>query len=689
MAKNLFADLRPTPANHFSLYFYAAVLHVLKQASDALGSLDSAAGQFPFLSGYKNELAGLGLEVTSCDEAANRWRRALREWEETAICHLPLRALSAVTALDGETLIMLLTIGLVEEDSRFGHLFERYHGIAGQPRPTVGLLASWFNRSGPETSAAASLRRLQELGLVRAASADTPRSSQALQVPPLLWDAMRGERIEKLSEWARHKPCEQLADLHDLILPDRICRQVEAVPAMLASGGIRTLIVRGPQHNGRRTLLGAIANMLGRSLVEIHGLTKADDDRWNLVGPLATLLHAMPVVALDLIPGETAKLPALEGLDAPLGLVVGKQGGVSGPAVERALTMTLDMPDATSRRRHWRDAADTAMEDTDAIAEHFRITSGNLRRIATGAISQAALEGRRTVTVSDVQQASRFLNRQALDTLARRVDTCGDWSHLAAPPHTLAELRNLEDRCRHREGLRSRMTPALNATINAGVRALFCGPSGTGKSLAAQLLAAALQMDMYRLDLSTIVNKYIGETEKNLSQVFDRAEELDVILLLDEGDALLTQRTRVQTSIDRYANLETNYLLQRLESFEGILIVTSNAVERIDTAFQRRMDVVVDFRSPEADERLMLWQIHLPATHEVDVALLSEVASRCVMTGGQIRNAALHATLLAFGSGGSIKPPDLEAAIQREYRKIGAVCPLRRSSTPPMSVVRQ
>ena len=153
------------------------------------------------------------------------------------------------------------------------------------------------------------------------------------------------------------------------------------------------------------------------------------------------------------------------------------------------------------------------------------------------------------------------------------------------------------------------------AHLNYGVRALFSGPSGTGKTLAARLLASALQMDLYRLDLSAVVNKYIGETEKNLNQIFARAEELDVILLLDEGDALLTQRTEVSNANDRYANLETNYLLQRLKSFEGILIVTTNAGDRIDSAFQRRMDVVISFPPPDATERWVIWQLHLPVTH--------------------------------------------------------------------------
>jgi SpoVK/Ycf46/Vps4 family AAA+-type ATPase len=207
---------------------------------------------------------------------------------------------------------------------------------------------------------------------------------------------------------------------------------------------------------------------------------------------------------------------------------------------------------------------------------------------------------------------------------------------------------------------------------------LLSGPSGTGKTLAARLLASTLQMDLYRVDLSAVVNKYIGETEKTLNLVLSRAEELDVILLLDEGDALLTQRTGVQSSNDRYANLETNFLLQRLESFDGILLVTTNAAERIDSAFQRRMDIVINFSPPTPPERWAIWQLHLPPTHTVDFSLLEEVAARCAMTGGQIKNASLHASLLALEDGGIVTSTMVEAAIEREYRKAGGVCPLRR-----------
>src|SRR5205807_6278687 len=206
------------------------------------------------------------------------------------------------------------------------------------------------------------------------------------------------------------------------------------------------------------------------------------------------------------------------------------------------------------------------------------------------------------------------------------------------------ELRTLEARCNEREALRERTGRAFTNNLTRGVRAMFSGPSGTGKTLAARALAAALQMDLYRVDLAAVVNKYIGETERNLNQVLSRAEELDVMLLLDEGDALMTKRTEVRNANDRYANLETNYLLQRLKNYEGIVVITTNAGNRIDTAFLRRLDVIINFAPPEAPERWQIWQSHLPSSHNISMAFLEEIATRCVLTGGQMRNAALHAT---------------------------------------------
>ena len=679
MATNPFNNLPHSPAEHFRLCFYAAVLNLIHHVSQICGSSEAAFEQFPFLVGYNNELAEAGLDGIRSDEAISQWVDSLDHWEEKTTVHLPLRALREASELDHHAMIVLMSIGLIEEDARFGLVFEAMQGTPGQHRPTASLL----NASCPPSlngDGRAILRRLQDVGLVRLINPDAPRLDWALEVPAALWDALRGEQHKTPAPGLRYLPLEELTSLDHLIMPDEMVERLRLIPSSIRSGNLETLIVRGPQGNGRRTVFGAIASELGLGVLEANfgSQPKVDDERWRLIGLLASSLNAFPVSIFDLGPQETAEVPRLMAYRGASGIVLGKQGGVNQPDALHALALTLEMPVPSLRRRHWQRAlGENTIADLDTISERFRLTSGNIQRAAALAQADAVIQGRARITADDVQQATSNLNRQTLDTLAQRLKNFGDWDQLAVSNETRHELENLGCRCRHREHLRDAVGTTLAKQLNPGVRALFSGPSGTGKTLAARLLATELQMDVYRLDLSTVVNKYIGETEKNLNQIFSRAEELDVILLLDEGDALLTQRTGVQTSNDRYANLETNFLLQRLETFEGILIVTTNAGDRIDSAFQRRMDVVINFSAPTPGERWAIWQLHLPVNHSIDYSLLEEVAGRCRLNGGEIRNAALHAALLALDNGGIVTSAYLEAAIQREYRKSGLVCPLR------------
>ena len=679
MASNPFKDLPQTPAGHFRLFFYAAVLNLIHNVSQVFGSSEAAFNQFPFLVGYNNELAESGLAGVRSDEAIGWWLNSLRDWEANVSEHLPLRALRDAARLDDSAMILLLSVGLIEEDIRFGLIFEAMQGTPGQHHLSVSLLNTWAHADNCVTDARVNVRRLLELGVVRLVNSEAPRMEWALEAPAALWDTLRGDQYEMLAPWLRYRSPGDLQPLDDLILAEDVQQQLKRIPALLGSGDAQALIVRSAKGNGRRTILGAVARALGCGLLQVEGLTKAEDERWHFVGALATALHALPVIVFDLAPEETVDIPSLQSYRGPIGIALGKQGGVSGAGVGRVLTLTVEMPAPDLRRRHWQRAfGEETVAELDSISERFRLTVGNIRYAAGLAHSYAALSGRTTISIADVQQATGALNRQTLDALALRLGTYGDWNQLAVGRETRCELENLQSRCRHREQLSRAVGPALAKQLNPGVRALFSGPSGTGKTLAARLLASVLQMDVYRVDLSAVVNKYIGETEKNLNQIFSRAEELDVILLLDEGDALLTQRTGVQTSNDRYANLETNYLLQRIESFEGILIVTTNAGDRIDSAFQRRMDVVIDFSAPRSRERWDIWQLHLPPQHVIDHSFLEEVAGRCKLNGGEIRNAALHASLLALADGGIVTSALLEAAIQREYRKSGGVCPLRQ-----------
>lgn len=669
-----------SPEAHFKLYFYGAVLGLIEMVSGMRDSYEALFGEFPFLAGYNNELAAHGLEGMARDDAAAWWCASVQAWEAGTDLHLPLRALGQAAGLDYRALLMLVSLGLVEEDPRFGLVFDALQGGTGCRRPTIGLLCSGEGDANGNGEARNAIRRLWELGLMTIVNPDSPYPEQTVRIPGVLWEAFSGGTHENLATGVRHSPSGQLPNFDDLIIPKGIGEKLEKMPDLLDSEAIRMLIFRGPRHNGRQTIVNGLARRLGRGVLHIELPTKLDFDHWKIIGPLATLLHAIPVVSSELSAGETLVLPEFRCYSGPSVIVLGRHGGISGYGAEHAVTLSIDMPEEDERILHWKEALGShPLSGLEGIGGMLRLTSGNIRRIAKLASSYAALDGITEITSSHVRLASRSLNRQALDTLATQVECFGDWDHLAVSADTLSELRSVESRCRYRERLHRLFGAKRNMQRNVGVRALFSGPSGTGKSLAAQLLASVLEKDMYRVDLSSVVNKYIGETEKNLNQLFSRAEELDVVLLLDEGDALLTQRTSVQSSNDRYANLETNFLLQRIESFEGILIVTTNAGNRIDSAFQRRMDVVVEFRQPEPAERYAIWRLHLPEEHCVESGLLSNISGSCVLNGGQIRNAVLHASLLALSNGGKLTSSHLISAIRREYRKIGASCPLDRT----------
>jgi hypothetical protein len=585
--------------------------------------------------------------------------------------------------------------GLIEEDSRFGTLFAHLQEPLPARRLILGLVGQLLAGNGraADVDTWGICRGLFQMGALEAANPDAPRSEWMIHLPPLVWDAARGALDRTADGWCVVHPAVEFPLLEELILPQDFLHRLHQIPALLHDGTARALVLRGTPGSDRLQVVGALARTMGQQVIEVRPLPHAAQDgadppsaerRERKLGALCLLANAVPVYTFDLGPGETASLPDLPGYGGLVTALLGFEGGLRGSLAEQALTVTLPAPDLALRLRHWQvTLAETPAEDLTQIAARFILPGGYIRQVATMAIAQARLEERDTVRLADVRQAARALNRQALYSLADRVETDGAWEQLVVDTGTLAKLRELEQRCEYRERLVEHLGPAFTANANRGVRALLSGASGTGKTLAARILAAALGMDLYRVDLASVINKYIGETEKNLHRVLSRAEELDIILLLDEGDALLGSRTDVKSSNDRYANLETNYLLQRLENYQGIVLVTTNAAQNVDTAFQRRMDVVVQFVPPQADERWAIWQLHLPTNHAVTADLLEQIAAQCALTGGQIRNAALLATLLAVEEGSRcVQDRHLGAALGAEYRKAGAIYPLKAGSGP-------
>lgn len=270
---------------------------------------------------------------------------------------------------------------------------------------------------------------------------------------------------------------------------------------------------------------------------------------------------------------------------------------------------------------------------------------------------------------SALWDACRTLARPRLDDLAQRINPAATWNDLVLPEQQLRALRDIAAHVRQRARVYETWGFASKGERGLGISALFAGASGTGKTMAAEVMAGDLHLDLYRIDLSQVVSKYIGETEKNLRRVFDAAEEGGAVLLFDEADALFGKRSEVKDSHDRYANIEVSYLLQRMEAYRGLAILTTNMKSAVDTAFLRRLRFIVQFPFPDMMQRAEIWRRIFPENTPLANLDISKLA-RLSIAGGNIRNIALHAAFLAADAGEPVTMTHLLRAAHSEYAKL-------------------
>jgi len=333
----------------------------------------------------------------------------------------------------------------------------------------------------------------------------------------------------------------------------------------------------------------------------------------------------------------------------------------------------VELPRATAsaRARLWRDALDGA--DAADAAAVFRLAPDGIERAGAAARLRARVEGR-PVDVTDVRAGARSLNGAGLDKLARRIEPRATWDDLVLPAEPLGALVELVELVRQRDRVLDEWGIRHTGSEGRGTKALFAGESGTGKTLAAEVVAGALGLDLYAVDLAGVVSKYIGETEKNLDRVFAEAEAVNGVLFFDEADALFGKRSEISDARDRYANVEVAYLLQRMEGYDGVAVLASNLKANLDEAFARRLDSVVDFPKPDEESRRQIWDRCLgqvaPRGDDLD---LDFCATAFELSGGNIRNCALLAASLASARGSAIEMRDAIHAVRREYRKLGRI----------------
>jgi hypothetical protein len=312
--------------------------------------------------------------------------------------------------------------------------------------------------------------------------------------------------------------------------------------------------------------------------------------------------------------------------------------------------------------------------DLQSIADRFALTGGAIYQACAEAARDLLLRGNgmRACTARDLEAAARAQSNHGLRRFARKVNGQGGWDSLVLPPHIIRQLRDVCTAERHRHTVYSQWGFDQRLANGKGLNVLFCGTSGTGKTMAAGILAQELGLDLYRVDLSIVVSKYIGETEKQLSQIFREAQTSNAVLLFDEADALFGKRSEVNDAHDRYANVEVAYLLQKMEEYEGIVILATNLRRNMDDAFTRRMHHIIEFPFPDAEHRERIWRGILPPGAPVASDLdFNFLARQFELAGGSIRNVALAAAFLAAEEGGAVRMEHCIVATALELQKTG------------------
>ena len=567
----------------------------------------------------------------------------------------------------------LLLVALAPDlDPRFERLYGYLHDDISRRRASVGLaieLATATPRPGvhPVRRRLAPSATLVARGLLLVEDPERPSLTRSLRVPDRIIAHLLGD------------------DAPDPLIKGLLAEGVElpspaaAVMARGLAGGVRLVYVRELPGASGRSLASSAFALGGRASLALDLSRLGPGDDVDAVAGAAAREAALRGAGLIVGPVEAvldrgpAAVRALTELPCTVALVGGR---LFDPSWSRDVPLVLEAPALSVGQRHelWmRSVGDRPLDafDPALVTMAFRLGPEHIVRAARSAVDASIAAGR-PMTSDDIAGGARAQNAAGLERLARRIVPGYRWDDLVLPPLVGVQLGEITARARHRERVVGEWGIGRRSGRALGITALFAGDSGTGKTMSAEVVAGDLGVDLYVIDLSTVVDKYIGETEKNLDRIFTEADRVNGVLLFDEADALFGKRSEVKDARDRYANVEVAYLLQRMESFDGIAILTTNLRANLDEAFTRRIDTIVDFPLPEEGARLALWRQHLPPSvpqgPDIDLGFL---ARRFKLAGGDIRNVCVAAAYLAATTDRPVSMGDLIRATEREYRKLG------------------
>jgi hypothetical protein len=581
-----------------------------------------------------------------------------------------------------ERKILLMCAG-VELDSSLTDLVGRIHHDDRRRQPTFGLALGAF--SDAHWSALSPARPLRYWQMIEVAPGDS-LTGASLCIQERVLHYLAG--VQYLDERLRHHfrpvaPPEKIVPTHSMMADDIASIWYEAGQ----QGRLPVIELCGDGRTSKKAIAAAAAERFG---LQLHSLSA-----WNLphlgASELANLLRLWEREA---ILNSSALLLECDDGDSPESFPAGAISSlvewVRSPLIISARTsrqasfrsiVPFDVvnPTPLEQAELWRGALEPSFPnlngEVDALVSQFSLNPSAIHSAAGQVIGNVhkAAETSEGKAVHDLGgrlwDACRVQARPRLEGLAQRIPPAAGWDDLVLPERQKDILRQVAVHVRQRPKVYHSWGFAAKGSRGLGISALFAGPSGTGKTMAAEVLAGELRLDLYRIDLSQVINKYIGETEKNLRRVFDAAEEGAAVLLFDEADALFGKRSEVKDSHDRYANIEVSYLLQRMEAYRGLAILTTNRKSALDQAFLRRIRFVVDFPFPEIEQRAEIWRRAFPESTPTE-GLHIERLARLNAAGGHIKNIAMGAAFLAADANQPVRMAHLLAAARSEFAKL-------------------
>jgi hypothetical protein len=605
------------------------------------------------------------------EELARLGRLLRREPDEETSATDSSSALDALSTLFGltsfERRIVLLCAGM-ELDGDFANSCAAAPGSGGNPWPSFGLaLAAFPDAHWDALANNAPLRRWRILEIC----GDGPLAHSRLRVDERILFFLTGvwqldARLVSLVEPLREIP--EIADSQRAVL-DRLESAWKS--AFDTGPPLPALQLCGPDAGAKRSLANALAARLSIDIFRLPAallpLNLSELENLHRIWEREAILRNAALL-LDCDRFETSDTSHAMAIDRWIEmtrtpLLISTRD--SRPDIERPLlSVEVRRPTSSEQRAAWQ----------RVLGKRGGSFNGQLERLVSqfdfsaAAISSTAQSLGET-TASKLWDACRLRARPRLQDLAQHIVSRATWADIVLPAAQIQTLQTVALQVRYRARVCDEWGFAEKSNRGLGLSGLFAGPSGTGKTLAAEVLANELELDLFRIDLSTVVSKYIGETEKNLRRVFDAAEEGGAILLFDEADALFGKRSEVKDSHDRYANVEISYLLQRMEAYRGLAILATNMKEALDPAFLRRLRFVVLFPFPDQAQRAEIWRRIFPAKTPTDSLDINGLA-RLSISGGNIRNIALNAAFAAAGSEEPVRMPHLLGAVRLEYEKL-------------------